>query len=116
MRLDVSIVVGGLEDGWGMTMTYGRSTSSGSRTVYVRFVMGTSKALILLPVVTYGLIFNIATNHGDTLAERYEKTMARLEQIRQAGRILSKYNGNVTGKGTLADHPELKTPHRTAVR
>jgi len=42
--------------------------------------------------------------NGETLAERYEQTMARIEQLVLA--ILSKYSGNATSKEpTICRHP-----------
>ena len=64
----------------------------------------------------YILVFRSVTSleAGDTLAERYEKTMSRLEQITQAG-----YQAEVQwycdfDRGILPDHPELNTSHCTA--
>ena len=50
---------------------------------------------------------DVTTGAGDTLAQRYERTMARLEQITQAGyQVELKWECDFD-KGILADHPEL---------
>jgi G:T-mismatch repair DNA endonuclease (very short patch repair protein) len=51
---------------------------------------------------------------GDTLAERYEKTMASLPQITQAGYKVEVHWECDIDPGILAAHPELETPHCTA--
>jgi G:T-mismatch repair DNA endonuclease (very short patch repair protein) len=52
---------------------------------------------------------------GDTLAERYERTMSRLAQITQAGyEVDVQWECDIDAL-ILAAHPELKTPHRSAL-
>jgi G:T-mismatch repair DNA endonuclease (very short patch repair protein) len=52
---------------------------------------------------------DVTTVAGDMLADRYERTMARLAQITQAGyQVEVKWECDFDG-GTLAAHPELKT-------
>jgi G:T-mismatch repair DNA endonuclease (very short patch repair protein) len=63
---------------------------------------------------TYQPFRDILTVAGDKLAERYEKTMARLEQITQAGYKVEVQWECEFDEGILADHPELKTPNCTA--
>ena len=49
---------------------------------------------------------DVTTGAGDTLAERCEKQcLVRNRSLRQSTK--SKFNGYVTDKGILADHPEL---------
>ena len=51
---------------------------------------------------------DVTTGAGDTLAQRYERTMARLEQITQAGyRVEVQWECDFD-KGILADRPDLK--------
>ena len=52
---------------------------------------------------------DVRTGAGDTLADRYERTMARLKQITQAGYQVEVQWECDFDKGILADHPELKT-------
>ena len=47
------------------------------------------------------------TGAGDTLAQRYERTMARLEQITQAGYQVEVQWECDFDRGILADHREL---------
>jgi G:T-mismatch repair DNA endonuclease (very short patch repair protein) len=50
-------------------------------------------------------------NAGDTLAERYEKTMARFSKITEAGlQVLVQWECEFD-KSILASHPELETQH-----
>ena len=48
------------------------------------------------------------TGAGDTLAQRYERTMARVDQITGAGYQVEMQWECDFDKGILADHPELK--------
>ena len=50
----------------------------------------------------------VRTGAGDTIAQRYERNMARLEQIRQAGYQVEGQWKCDFDKGILAHHPELK--------
>jgi G:T-mismatch repair DNA endonuclease (very short patch repair protein) len=50
---------------------------------------------------------------GDTLAQRYENTVARLEQITRAGYKVEVHWECEFEEGILVNHPELKTPHCT---
>ena len=52
---------------------------------------------------------DVTTGAGDTLAQRYERTIAGLEQITQAGYQVEVEWECDFDKGILADHPELKT-------
>ena len=52
---------------------------------------------------------DVNTGAGDTLAERYENTESRLEEITQAGYQIEDQWECDFDKGVLADHPELKT-------
>ena len=52
---------------------------------------------------------DISTVAGDTLAERYERTMTRLEQITQAGHQVEVLWESEFDEGILANHPELRT-------
>jgi G:T-mismatch repair DNA endonuclease (very short patch repair protein) len=47
---------------------------------------------------------------GDTLAERYEKTMVRQAKIKQAGYQVEVQWECEFDKGILTAHPELETP------
>ena len=51
---------------------------------------------------------DVTTWARDTLAQRYERTMARLEQITRAGYQLELQWECDFDKGISADHPELK--------
>ena len=51
---------------------------------------------------------DVTTGAGDTLAQWYETTMARLEQITQAGYQVEVQWECDFDKGILADHPEMK--------
>jgi len=47
---------------------------------------------------------------GDTLAERYERTMARIEQITQAGyQVKIQWDGEFDESGIVNQKPELVT-------
>jgi G:T-mismatch repair DNA endonuclease (very short patch repair protein) len=52
---------------------------------------------------------DVHTLAGDTLAERYEKTIARLAHITQAGYQVEDQWECEFDKGILAAHPELET-------
>ena len=54
---------------------------------------------------------DVTKGPGDTLAQRYERTMARLEHITQAGYQVEVQWECDFEKGILADHPELKLHH-----
>ena len=51
---------------------------------------------------------DVMTGAGDTLAQRYERTMARLKKITQAGYQVEEQWECDFDRGILADHPELK--------
>ena len=51
---------------------------------------------------------DVTTGANDALAQRYERTMARVEQITQAGYQVEVQWECDFDKGILADHPELK--------
>ena len=50
---------------------------------------------------------DVTTGAGDTLAQGYERTIARLEQITQAGHKVEMQWECDFDKGILADHTEL---------
>ena len=51
---------------------------------------------------------NVTKGAGDTLAQRYERTMVRLEQIKQAGYQVEVQWECDFDKGILLDNTELK--------
>jgi len=52
---------------------------------------------------------DVCTIRGDTLAERYERTMMRIEQITRAGYLVEVRCECEFDEEILSRHPELKT-------
>jgi G:T-mismatch repair DNA endonuclease (very short patch repair protein) len=52
---------------------------------------------------------DVKTMHGDTLAERYERTMVRIEQITRAGYQVEVIWECEFDEGTLPNHPKLQS-------